>query len=322
MNMKLLLPVSGSLLLLGLQTVAAQSVDLPTSKQLVGEIPGHPQRLNSLPMSMAVSPGGRYVVTVNAGYGTFESKYEQSLAVLDTQTGRIEDFPDSRTLVGAKQTLYSGLAFSRDGKHLYASMGSETAPLGDGKDATGNGVVVYSFAGGKIAPDRFIPLPLQQLAPGKKTKLIGDVEGDKGIPFPAALAVVGPADPAKERLLVADNLSDDVLLIDPATGKIEKRFDLSESDAVPSTYPIALIVPKLGGRAFVALWNASEIAELDLSDGKVTRKLELLKPASPVAPGTHPCAFEFSPDEKTLYVALANRDAVAAVDVRPRRPTS
>jgi DNA-binding beta-propeller fold protein YncE len=65
------------------------------------------------------------------------------------------------------------------------------------------------------------------------------------------------------------------------------------------------------------LWNASEIAELDLSDGKVTRKLELLKPASPVAPGTHPCAFEFSPDEKTLYVALANRDAVAAVDVGP-----
>ena len=61
-------------------------------------IPGHPQRLNSLPMSMAVSPDGRYVVTVNAGYGTFESKYEQSLAVLDTQTGALADFPDARTL--------------------------------------------------------------------------------------------------------------------------------------------------------------------------------------------------------------------------------
>ena len=62
-------------------------MDLPTSKQLIGEIPGHPQRLNSLPMSMAVSPDGRYVVTVNAGYGTFESGYKQSLAVLDTLTG-------------------------------------------------------------------------------------------------------------------------------------------------------------------------------------------------------------------------------------------
>ena len=54
--------------------LAAQTHDLPTSKQLIGPIPGHPQRLNSLPMSMAVSPDGRYVVTVNAGYGTFESQ--------------------------------------------------------------------------------------------------------------------------------------------------------------------------------------------------------------------------------------------------------
>ena len=79
---------------------------------------------------MAVSPDGRYVVTVNAGYGTYESKYEQSLAVLDTQTGTLTDFPDDRTLVRAKQTLYSGLAFSRDGRHIYASMGSVTDPLG------------------------------------------------------------------------------------------------------------------------------------------------------------------------------------------------
>ncbi len=64
---------------------------------------------------MAISPDGRYVVTVNAGFGTYESKYDQSLAVLDTQTGRVADFPDARTLIRMKQTLYSGLAFSRDG---------------------------------------------------------------------------------------------------------------------------------------------------------------------------------------------------------------
>ncbi|MDR3772094.1 MAG: phosphoesterase [Terracidiphilus sp.] len=317
MNTKLLLTVASLILAFGPRSVAAQTVDLPTSKQLIGEIPGHPQRLNSLPMSMAVSPGGRYVVTVNAGYGTFESKYQQSLAVLDTGTGALVDFPDGRTLVNAKQTLYSGLAFSRDGKHLYASMGSLTNPEGDGKQATGNGIVVYRFTDGKIAPDRFIPLPLQQLAAGRRTMLNGDVEGDKGVPYPSALAVVGSADPARERLLVADSLSDDVLLIDPASGMIEKRFDLSESNAVPSTYPIALIVPKRGGRAFVALWNASEIAELDLEKGTVARKLDMLKPSSPIAPGTHPCAFELSPDEKTLYVALANRDAVAAIDLAP-----
>ena len=84
---------------------------------------------------------------------------------------------------------------------------------------------------------------------------------------------------------------------------------------MPSTYPIALAVSKDGKRAFVALWNASEIVELDLEKGTVGRKLALLKPADPIKPGTHPCALEISPDGKTLYVALANRDAVAAVHV-------
>src|ERR1700722_19694197 len=166
------------------------AIDLPTGKQIVRPVPGSPQRLNSLPMSMAVSPDGRYVVTVNAGYGTFESGYMQSLAVVDTQTGVVADFPDSRTPLGAKQTLFSGLAFSTDGRHVYASMGSTTDPAGGAPDKTGNGVVVYGFRDGKIAQERMIRIPLQQLAAGRKTKLVGGVEGDKGVPFPAAIAVV------------------------------------------------------------------------------------------------------------------------------------
>ena len=309
---------------------------------MIGEIPGKPERLNSLPMTMAVSPDGRYVVTVNAGYGTAESNYEQSLAVMDTQTGKLEDFPDARTAVGAKQTLYAGLAFSGDGAHLYASMGSTTDPVGKEKDDTGNGIVVYSFAGGKIAAERFIPLPLEKLAPGHKTKLMGDVDGEMGVPFPAAIAVVGPVrshcdamppggagmkqclamgwkpggDPQLgEWLLVAENLSDDVVLVDTASGRIEKRFDLAENATVPATYPIDLAVTADGRRAFVALWNASEVVELNLVTGKVGRKVALLKPTSTIAAGSHPCALKFSPDGKTLYVVLANRDTVAAVDV-------
>jgi len=288
-----------------------QTINLSTSKQILGEAPGHPQRLNSLPISMAVSPDHRYVVTINAGYGTKESQYEQSLAVLDTQTGQLADFPDDRTIVNAKQTLYSGLAFSRDGSRVYASIGSIADPLGKSAHNTGSGVVVYRFTDGIITPERLIHLPLQPLAPGRKTMLLEDTEGDKGVPFPAAIAVISSA--GAEKLLVAGNLSDDVLLVDATTGAVEKRFDLSESDAVPGTYPIALAVD--GQRVFVALWNASEIAEINLAKGTVARKLPLLKPDSPIAPGTHPCAFEISPDRKTLYVALANRDAVAAVNI-------
>ncbi len=309
-------------------------VDLPSSKQIVGAVPGSPQRVNSEPVSMAVSPDGRYVVTVNAGYGTFESKYEQSLAVMDTQTGKLVDYPDDRTAMTGKQTLYSGLAFSGDGKHLYASMASLSDPTGSAKGDVGNGIAVYGFDAGKITPERLIPIGLQKLADTRRTALVGSGEhydpatanGTMAVPFPAAIAVI-PEVPSiqgyngkfvagiPERLLVADNLSDDAVLISAATGKVEKRFDLSESDAVPSTYPIAVALAGDGVRAYVALWNASEVVELNLANGTVGRRLTLLKPSDPVKPGTHPCAMVVSPDGKTLYVALSNRDAVAAVDI-------
>ena len=302
--------------LMGSMVAMGQTIDLPTGKEIIGQVPGNPQRLNSLPMSMAVSPDGRYVVTVNAGYGTFESQYMQSLAVMDTQTGAVTDFPDDQTEVGAKQTLYSGLAFSRDGTHVYASMGSTTDPEGDGAKRVGNGVIVFGFADGKLTREGMLKIGLQQLAPGRTTMEVGGVKGDKGVPFPAAIAVVGKA--GAEKLLVADNLSDDVLLMDAATGKVEKRFDLAESNTVPGTYPVALAVTADGSRAFVALWNASEVVELDLKRLVVGRKLALLKPRSPIAPGTHPCALVISPDGRTMYVALANRDAVAAVNIGAR----
>ena len=73
--------VSFAAVVLGTAASAAQTVDLPSSKQLIGEMPGHAQRLNSLPISLAVSPDGRYIVTVNAGFGTFESKYGERVKV-------------------------------------------------------------------------------------------------------------------------------------------------------------------------------------------------------------------------------------------------
>ena len=76
---------------------------------------------------------------------------------------------------------------------------------------------MYSFADGRVVPERMISLPLQQLAPGRKTMLIGEKEGDKGLPYPAAIAVVGAA--GSEKLLVAENLSDDVILYRSRNGR-------------------------------------------------------------------------------------------------------
>jgi DNA-binding beta-propeller fold protein YncE len=291
---------------------AQEVVNLPTSKQLLVPAPGGPRRVNSLPISLAVSPDGKWVISLNAGFGTAESDYMQSLSVLNTTTGKVQDFPDARTSLRTPQTFFSGLAFSSDGTRVYASFGSMTNPGGDGGQATGNAIAVFNFAQGVLKPQGLLKLPLVSLASGKTTSLRPGEGNKEGIPYPAAIAVVPGA---RARLLVAENLSDSVALLDVTNGTIEHTFDLSASADVPSTYPIALAVSKDGTRAFVALWNASEVAELDLRHGTVVRRVELMKAHSPTAPGSHPCALVLDEHVGLLYVALANRDAVAAIRV-------
>ena len=291
---------------------AQQTINLPTSKQLFAPAPGDPRPVKSLPISLAVSPDSKWVLSLNAGYGTAESDYMQSLSIVNTSTGAVQDVPDARVALHAKQTFFSGLAFSSDGRHVYASIGSITDPAGDGKLDIGNGVAVFGFSDGALKPEGLLKLPLVPLAEGKTTALRTEDHGRKAIPFPAAIAVIpGP----KERLLVAENLSDSVALLDAKTGAIEHTFDLSSGADVPSTYPIALAVSQDGTRAFVALWNASEIVELDLQHRTVKQHVDLMKPHSPTVSGSHPCALVLDERAGILYAALSNRDAVAAVRV-------
>jgi len=55
-----------------------------------------------------------------------------------------------------------------DGKHLYASMGSITDPIGEKASSTGNGIAVYKFSEGQVSPERFIKIAPQPIASDKK----------------------------------------------------------------------------------------------------------------------------------------------------------
>jgi DNA-binding beta-propeller fold protein YncE len=295
------------------QETGARDILLPSSKVLRLPVPGHPQRINSFPTAMAVSPDGRYVAILNNGYGTKESGYDESIALLDLSTHQVTDFPDPRLAKRAHQTYFLGLAFGADGKHLYASLASLTDPEGKTAGDTGNAIAVYSVAGGHLTPERLITIPLQVLgAHHPPTKVSRGIEAGKAVPYPAGLAVIDVG--SAERLLVADNLSDDALLLDAATGRVIHRFDLSTHAEVPASYPYGVVATRDGQRAYCSLWNASAVAELDLHSGRVVRTIPLLAPKSPTAPGSHPTAMLLSPDEKRLYVTLSNADRVAVID--------
>lgn len=291
-----------------------RSLNLPSSKTLYVPAPGRPHPTNSFPTADALSPDGRYLAILNNGYGTEQSDFQQSIAILDRTTHKVTDFPDARLGQRAGQTYYLGLAFSHDGSKLYASMSSLTDPLGRRPNDTGNGIAVYSFKNGGLTPDRFIRIPLAPLAHGKKS-IVDSRALPKGmtIPYPAGLAVL----PGKgaEKLLVAENLADDAIVLDTESGKILQRFPLSTAAVVPAAFPVGVTAMSDGKIGFCSLWNASAIAELNLETGKVIRLIPLLEPRSPVASGSHPTAMLLSPDQKYVYVTLTNSDRVAVVDV-------
>ncbi|HEY6765765.1 MAG TPA: bifunctional YncE family protein/alkaline phosphatase family protein [Candidatus Sulfotelmatobacter sp.] len=290
-----------------------QPIHLPTSKELSVPSPGRIADTNNFPATIVISPDGRYAATLNDGYGTQETLAHQSISVLDLSNNHILDYPDSRLSDEAHQSYFLGLAFSSDGTRLYVSVGSLTDPTGEKPGNTGNGIAVYKFADGKVTPERFIHIAPQPLAAGKNVAIGLKKKTPSGtaIPYPAGLALISAN--GHDQLLVANNLSDNAVLLDPATGKILQAFDLSTSDLVPSSFPYTCVATHDGQRGWCSLWNASRIAELDLVSGKVVRSIKLKEPDDPIAPGSHPTAMVLSRDEMTLYVALSNADLVAVV---------
>jgi DNA-binding beta-propeller fold protein YncE len=298
-------------------TDRARRINLPTSKTLTLPVPGYLARTNSFPATIALSPDGRYAALLNQGYGTQETGARQSIAILDLSNNRLHDFPDDRLSddYSTRQSYFVGLAFSTDGEHLYASMGSITDPTGEKPTSTGNGIAVYKFADGQVTPERFIKIAPQPIAAGKEVASgVRNTPDGTALPYPAGLAVL--KGPKGDRLLIANNLSDNAIVLDTSSLRILQSFDLSRGRYIPAEYPYTVIANKAGTKAWVSLWNSASVAELNLETGQVSHWIDLRKSADPILPSSHPTAMLLSPNEETLYVALANADVVVAVDLK------
>src|SRR6267378_3606403 len=294
---------------------ASHTTQLPNGK-LLAEAPGNPRRTNNLPTTVALSADGHFAVLLNSGYGSYSSGKNQSLSVLNLETDELTDFPDDRLGAKARQTYFLGLAFSLDGKHLFASMASLTDPLGKQKNSTGNGIAIYTFENGRIAPEKFIPLAARDKIPSGKIRR----PEFRDVTYPAGLSIGRSG--GEERLLIACNNSDEAILLNTSDGKIIHRFDLSTFKRIPASLPYTSVITSDGRRGFVSLWNASQVAELDLVKGNVRRFIPLRKPASPLAGGSHPTALLLNRDNSRLFVALTDRDEIAVLDTATGKAVS
>jgi DNA-binding beta-propeller fold protein YncE len=288
--------------------------------------------VGDFPANLALHPGGRYAAVLHCGYSQHE------IRILDLVSGQ------QVSQVALNESFY-GLAWSPDGRHLYASGATfetvhafafadglladavdfrlrpeqETGvPIGLATDA-GGGLYVAEGWGSRVdkldaATGKPIwTVTLTTMAPKSDT----DAEGPRWAPTDAPDAPFPYAclpDPARGRLYVSLWGRATVLVLDAKNGTEVARWPVG-------SHPNEMVLSG-DGRLFVAEANTNTVSVLDVASGRVLETLSTsLVPEAP--PGSMPNSLALSPDGHQLFVANADNNNLAAFDVtKPGRARS
>ncbi|MGO8836086.1 MAG: alkaline phosphatase family protein [Limisphaerales bacterium] len=282
----------------GLITPVNQRVT-PAGLQL--ELPG------MRPQALALSPDGKILVTAGLTH---------ALVVVDPATGKIsqlvplpsdkaqEPAPVSAEILNPDeraQLSFTGLAFSPDGARIYmANVNGDIKVFGVGQ-------------GHKVSPLFSIALPPAN-APGRTNDI------------PAGLAVSSDG----RRLYVAGNLSNRLVELDAATGKVLRTWNVGVA-------PFDVVFA--GKKVYVSNWGGRQPGPGSVAGtaGHGTRvrvdargiagegsvsvidsdpKSEIRNPKSEIVTGLHAGALALSPNGRWLVVANAGSDTLSVIDTR------
>jgi YVTN family beta-propeller protein len=252
------------------------------------------------PQALALSPDGRILVTAGK---------TPELVVVDPARGAIRQrvpLPKTKDPRAASgnilrpdkdgQVSYTGLAFAPDGRRAFLS------------DVNGSVVVFDVAEGATLRVARSIRLP-DARAPRRTEEI------------PAGLAVSADG----KRLYVCGNLSNRLLELDVAGGRVRRAFDVGVAP-----YDVALA----GGKAYVSNWGGRRPRPGELtgpagrgtevkvdpvthvaSEGSVT-VIDLGGPKAPleIVTGLHASALAVSPDGRYVVCANAGSDTLSVID--------
>ena len=283
--------------------VGAAQTCLPTGNCL--DPAGQTFDVGNMPLNVVSSPeGDRLVLSLNGWR-------QQGIQVIDSQTGTIV-----QTI--SQPSAFFGLAFSNDGKTLYASGGNED--------------VIYRYSWRDKQATLIDTIVLAQKEPLRD-----------GTRFPAGLAVSRD----DKYLFVAENLGDTLAVVELESKRVVQRFRtepypyavvvspagevfvstwggdtvsvfapvkkgaLKERGRIKvGRHPSALVLNQSGSRLFVASASTSSIAVVDTKNLHVLTTLRDAPPAGPTQ-GSTPNALALSGNGQQLYVAEADNNAVA-----------
>jgi YVTN family beta-propeller protein len=277
--------------------------------------------VGSLPVAFLRSPdhaakdgAGRYLLSVNSGYGiqfsAATNPEQQSLSVLDLNAqpapAVIQNvyFPGPQSVqVGA---VFSSQPDSSGAYTLYVSGGFE------------NKIWIFSFL-----PDS--PKPISPPSDGPATKITApsiDVdEFSKAAPtsryndskepvYPLGIALSADAD----SLFIANELDDSLGIIRHLHGdRRPTRVELNDGHHERFVYPYGVAVWSAPGsrqtkKVFISCWATASLAVVDAAHPE--------KPVTFVLVGKHPTAMLFNSARTRLYVANSDADSVSVIDPR------
>jgi YVTN family beta-propeller protein len=277
---------------------------------------GRHAQIGDLPLNMAWTPDGRYLVVTNNGWAS------PTLTLFDTLNFQV------KATVPVNHA-WLGLAWHPDGTRLFSSGAAEN--------------VVYEFAWNGDVLGR--PTPIRISRP----VLRPTIDALKGSGFLGGLAI----SPDGKRLFVVHVLGAALSMVDLERRTVVKTVDLPaepysavvaadgrsvfvslwggsrvvvlDTDTLRVTnelavgeHPNALVLSKDGRRLFVACANTNAVWTVDLQWMRATEQIGVaLFPDAP--PGSTPNALALAPDGRTLLVANADNNMVAVVDVAEDR---
>ena len=245
--------------------------------------------VGNVPTGGAVTPDGRFYWTVSAGAGV------NDVRIVSVKTGKVAQI---LPLAGAS----GGITIDAHGRRAYVSGLKASTNKGTARPdlpgAAGDTVHVFSISSsGKAKETGLLPVP----APAGATPPQDfPLPASKPSGYPQELAV----SPDGRTLLVALNLGGAAALVDTKTKKV--RY------VTTSRYAFGAAITPDGKTGLVTNETAGTVSIIDLKKG---RKVKDVVTGGHLA---HPEAV-LAASSQRAYVAEADRDAVAVIDLRRRK---
>ncbi|HWD40855.1 MAG TPA: alkaline phosphatase family protein [Fimbriimonas sp.] len=285
---------------------------------------GEQTEVGSFPVNMVASPDGKFLLVTNCGF-------RQQVSVLDSTSGKLLSRIEFNGEEGKeRKSLYFGIAAVRSptgGTEVAVSRGSEDKVslynLSDSGELSSISDVQLPAADNPlnlpnhVAGLAWSPDGSHLYAVGNQSHAFNDFRGSLFTIDPAAARVVTEVKVGSFPL-AATAAPDGSVFVANEGGREVTR--LTGGVGMPQTIntgeaPTYLTMDHAGKTLFVSNSNSDTISFVNLADSKIKKTVLLRPDRLKGLPGATPLGSVVSGDDKTLFVALGDLNAVGVVDI-------